>query len=386
MKKFFSTKNYLLDYTVLTKIAAAFLIIIIFFIFRQIDRNEDAKIVSNIKTLLRNEINLRNTYALSKSLVDLEKIGVFKCARLQEDNDKFSYYDTILSNNCGNVFFFNTRLVNADLVTQSGFVYRFSFIKNTNYFSIVIEIGSYLLIMTLVFFFNNFVRSTEQKIALKQKVFEIEKSMMEEHARQISHDVSSPLSAIKMVVELVKNIDPEVKEILINSVNRTQTVFDDLKRERSNQLEFVDLNKCLDAIIAEKKLVWLNECKIDYIKNTLPSVVADEEKLKRVLSNILNNAYEAMDDIKDKKISIAAKQMNQSVEIVITDCGKGLSSELISKIGQKGFSHGKDGHATAGSGLGVYSSIQALKSWGGNLTIASLPDQGTRVYITLKHV
>jgi len=360
--------------------------IIIFLFFRKLESNEDKKITYNIQTLLRNEVNLRNTYALSKSLVDLENIGIFKCASLKEENNKFTYYDTISFDNCGRSYFIDLRIVKTELKAQSGFVYQFNYIKNINYFSLIVEISSYLILILFLYLFKNYVKTTENKMKTRLKIFEIEKKLLQDHAKQISHDVASPLSAIKMVVELIKNIDPEVKEVLLSSVERTQSIFDDLKNEKNNRSAAVDVVQCLKQIIAEKNTLWLGECYFDINLSKLDfgKVVADEETMKRIFSNLLNNSYESMKNINHKKISILIQNLDTYVEITIRDVGKGIPSEVLPKIGTKGFSYDKQDHSTAGSGLGLYSAIQFLKGWGGDLVVTSKLNVGTTITLKLK--
>lgn len=387
MLYFKNLKNYRVVNFVTTAVFSGLLVAsLIFIFFRKLDQKEDEKIISNIKTILRNEVNLRNTYALSKSLVDLETIGVIRCSSLKEENNSFVYYDTISIDNCSKSLFLSLRKIRAELKAQSGFTYEFYFVKNLNYFSLIVEFSSYLILICLVYLFKNFVQITESRITTRQKIFEIEKKLMQDHAKQISHDVASPLSAIKMVVELVKNIDPEIKEILLNSIQRTQSIFDDLKNEKGTQSASVNVIHCLSEIVSEKKAIWGENCSfnLELSKEDLVNVVANEQNLKRIFSNILNNSYESMNHLPNKNISIYAKYLSGYIEISILDSGIGLPEDILPNIGKKGFSYGKQEISTAGSGLGLYSSIQLLKSWGGDLTLSSKLNEGTSVTIKLK--
>jgi two-component system sensor histidine kinase SenX3 len=71
------------------------------------------------------------------------------------------------------------------------------------------------------------------------------------------------------------------------------------------------------------------------------------------------------------------------VEVKVMDSGKGIPQHLIDKLGSKGISFGKEGHQTAGSGLGLYHAMTTVKSWGGDLSIASLEGQGTTITIKI---
>ncbi|MES2217711.1 MAG: ATP-binding protein [Pseudomonadota bacterium] len=88
-----------------------------------------------------------------------------------------------------------------------------------------------------------------------------------------------------------------------------------------------------------------------------------------------NNAVEA--DGNDIQISL-----NQSVNnaiITITDNGCGIPSYLLDKLGQKGFTFGKQ----QGSGLGLYHAITTIQSWKGSFKVDSSIGNGTTITIHL---
>lgn len=360
--------------------------VLLFFYFRQMQHDEDKKIIANVQTILRNEANLQNTYALSKTIVDLEKLGIFRCATLRESGSKFTYYDTISSTECIKAPFLSARLVNVDLKTNNGFIYHLSFLKKLNIFSLVVELGGYLLLILLGLIFPRYLRSLENKMKLKLQVADIEKRVLKEHAEQITHDVASPLSAIKMVVSLLKDIDPEIKEVLLNSVVRTQSIFDELKNTQRVAMTDVNLVVCLNQIILEKKKLWAENCEIDFDSrsSTLRMIVAQEGDFKRIISNILNNAFESMEEKNEKKIIIKIQEIDDEILVSISDIGKGISDIVLSKIGTKGFSFGKEVNINSRRGLGVYHAKETMRTWGGELTIKSTLNQGTQICLRFK--
>jgi hypothetical protein len=67
------------------------------------------------------------------------------------------------------------------------------------------------------------------------------------------------------------------------------------------------------------------------------------------------------------------------VQITIEDTGKGISEEVLARLGSRGTSHGK----ASGSGLGLFHARASVKNWGGNLELRSKVGQGTTVIVTL---
>ena len=226
-------------------------IIFSFIYFRKIDAQENETTIRTIETLLRNEINFRNTYALSKSLVDLEKLGLFSCASIKEQTSNFAYYDTISAGACSTNLLLSFRIVSAQLISNNGFVYSIKFVKYPNIFSLIVEVSLYLILFAFAILLPEYMITIEHRLKIKLKALEIEKFMLLNQAQQISHDVASPLSAINLVVGLLKNIDPEIKDILTNSVKRTQLIFDELRNSKNtlihknDETNFYTINNCI---------------------------------------------------------------------------------------------------------------------------------------------
>ncbi len=104
--------------------------------------------------------------------------------------------------------------------------------------------------------------------------------------------------------------------------------------------------------------------------------LADGTHLLRIISNIFNNALESQ--TKDLQISIEAIEDNNCIKLYIRDYGSGMSQETIRKISQGGFTTKLEG-----KGIGLITSINSLKSMGGELKILSKVNEGTTVEITL---
>ena len=98
---------------------------------------------------------------------------------------------------------------------------------------------------------------------------------------------------------------------------------------------------------------------------------------RRMLANLLANAIDATPN--GGNIEVAVSVREGSIELAISDTGKGISSKILPKIGAPGFSYGKPG----GSGLGLSSAIEYVSGWGGTLKISSTDGVGTCIKIEL---
>jgi anti-sigma regulatory factor (Ser/Thr protein kinase) len=103
--------------------------------------------------------------------------------------------------------------------------------------------------------------------------------------------------------------------------------------------------------------------------------------LNRVLSNIINNAIEAVPE-NTGKVSIYLFTSDKNSLIKVVDNGKGMSPETLKSLGRVGFSYGKE-NTTSGSGLGFYHAKKTIESFGGEIKVESKVGVGTTVSIYL---
>jgi hypothetical protein len=138
----------------------------------------------------------------------------------------------------------------------------------------------------------------------------------------------------------------------------------------------------LDAIVTEKRGQYQNRDDLSIDLKTLPSSFSafanvDPNELKRVLSNLIDNSAES---IRGKgEITVGLSSQNDQVIITVRDTGCGIAPEVLARVGEKGFTHGKCG----GHGLGVHHAKSTAKMWGGALTIDSQLGKGTSATLTL---
>jgi signal transduction histidine kinase len=110
----------------------------------------------------------------------------------------------------------------------------------------------------------------------------------------------------------------------------------------------------------------------------LPIIQADENRLKQVLINLIDNSLKFTDA--PGSITVEACTAPGHVIVSVADTGAGISEGNLANVLQK-FYKG-DPHAT-GSGLGLAISDQIVKLHKGELQIASTEGQGTKVQIRL---
>jgi hypothetical protein len=106
----------------------------------------------------------------------------------------------------------------------------------------------------------------------------------------------------------------------------------------------------------------------------------DPVEFKRVVSNLINNAVEAIRD--SGMVLVHITRLDERICLSVSDTGAGIPSDIIPRLMQRGVSHGKPG----GSGLGLYHARTTVETWGGSLTLSSELGRGTTVSILLPGV
>lgn len=110
------------------------------------------------------------------------------------------------------------------------------------------------------------------------------------------------------------------------------------------------------------------------LSSDLAPVRADNIKLRQAILNLLKNSAEAG----SASIAIATRADHKNVQIVITDCGGGISPELESKVFELFTTSKKEG-----TGLGLAIAKQIIEAHKGTLMLANRPGDGCTFTISL---
>ena len=111
----------------------------------------------------------------------------------------------------------------------------------------------------------------------------------------------------------------------------------------------------------------------------LAKVKIQPNQFKRAISNLLNNAVEALLDDKIGVISIGVEMTDDDIVVDLKDNGKGMNASQVEKIlNPKGFTDGK----TNGHGLGLQQVWDMIDLNVGKIAIHSVVGQGTTIKLS----
>lgn len=201
--------------------------------------------------------------------------------------------------------------------------------------------------------------------------YESEKAQLD-LGRKIAHDIRSPLEALK-----VASSNEGGKELVDMAVSRIETIANDLLDQTRNQKTVVkdEISKIVEKLCHEKQLVWKNSADIS-VDNQLNKSFKVDVRLSRILSNLMNNSWEASQR-GNIQINVKLIEEKDAVKVSLKDNGIGMNSFQLQKVLKDGGSIGKE----KGNAIGVSSAIQFMKQLGGELQIESSPGQGTQVLL-----
>lgn len=112
----------------------------------------------------------------------------------------------------------------------------------------------------------------------------------------------------------------------------------------------------------------------------LPQTNVVTQDIGRVLLNLINNAFQAVNEVDEAEVRVSTKLLNEEIEIRISDNGPGVPDSLKEKIFQPFFTTKPTGQ---GTGLGLSLAYDIVKAHHGKIELKSENDQGTEFIITL---
>lgn len=107
----------------------------------------------------------------------------------------------------------------------------------------------------------------------------------------------------------------------------------------------------------------------------------DPELIEQVLINLLTNAIQAVDEVAEPKISLQSKCVDNRIQLIVADNGKGIAAEVMDQIFVPFFTT-----KSTGSGIGLAVCRQLVQLHGGTIGVQSEVGEGTVFTIELEQL
>ncbi|HBT38652.1 MAG: GHKL domain-containing protein [Pseudothermotoga sp.] len=267
--------------------------------------------------------------------------------------------------------------------------------EGANFYSIVAELIEYegqpqvLLVITDV---------TNTKEVERLKAIDRLKT---EFVANISHELKTPLAAIKAYAETIltsiEMLDQqtlnEFVQIIYRESEHLESILEGLLDFSKLEQRMLTLEKTtfdLTGLVREtmrsiEELARSKQVRLELLTREPVLIRADQRRIKQVITNLLSNGIKySKEDSQEKYVKVKIERKDGKVLIEISDNGLGIPKEYQEKVFERFFRVGTVmDHRVDGTGLGLTIAKQIVELHGGRIWLESEPNVGTTVFVEL---
>ena len=228
---------------------------------------------------------------------------------------------------------------------------------------------------------NESLTESNSLLASANKQLEIHDNMQKEFINVAAHELRTPIMPILGEAELLENdisdndyakVSKEQISSIIRNAKRLDRLAADILDVTNIEGKSLKLNKAsfdIDEILSELVTEYSRQIEGDLAKNKKLTIsyepihvkiFADRYRITQVISNIINNAIKFTDQ---GVISIIGNVDDKELSVQISDTGKGIDGEIVSRLFDKFVSRSEQG-----TGLGLFISKNIIESHGGTIS------------------
>ena len=237
------------------------------------------------------------------------------------------------------------------------------------------------------------------EIQEKSRQLEIANQHKSDFLANMSHELRTPLNAVigfsevlqqGMVGELNEKQAEYIKYVHTSGSHLLSLINDilDLSKVEAGRME-LDLSTFTVPVAVDNALTLVRERATRHglslesrLDPAVAEIDADERKFKQILLNLLSNAVKFTPE--GGQITVAARMMNETVEVSVTDTGLGIAPEDCEAVFEEFRQVGQDAERKAqGTGLGLALTKKFIELHGGRIWLTSTVGKGSTFFFTL---
>lgn len=213
----------------------------------------------------------------------------------------------------------------------------------------------------------------------------------------VSHDLKTPLTMIRSYAEMIRDLSGENPEkrnahlkVIIDESDRMANLVSDMtsiSKLRANDIEIneksFDLVSCTASIIGSYDLfIEQHGYNFKFSSPKEALCLGDEEKIKQVITNLIDNAVKYGGE--DKEVLIKIQKAGKSFRFEVSDHGPGISKEDLPHVWDRYYKASANYvRPTEGSGLGLSIVKEILTLHGANYGVDSEIGKGSTFWFEL---
>jgi two-component system phosphate regulon sensor histidine kinase PhoR len=223
--------------------------------------------------------------------------------------------------------------------------------------------------------------------------------MKTEFVASVSHELRTPLTSIKGFIRTLlddtegyydRETQAEFYQIIDQECDRLVRLINDLLnvsrieagRALDLNLKPVDLRGLIGKVVTSQESYTTRHQIEVQAPPDLPSVIADEDKIDQVLTNLINNAIKYSPD--GGVVMVSARSTGAEVEVSVEDHGIGIPREHLDKIFARFHRvEGGDTRRAGGTGIGLYLVKHLVEAHHGRIWVQSEVGKGSTFAFTI---
>jgi signal transduction histidine kinase len=257
------------------------------------------------------------------------------------------------------------------------------------------------------------LRDTQSQLIQSEKM-----ASLGELTAGIAHEIQNPLNFVNNFSDVNTELVDELKTEL--ATGNTQSAIEIADNIKENEQKINHHGKRADAIVkgmlqhsrtssGQKEPTDINALTDEYLRlayhglrakdksfnapmktdfdNSIGKINIIPQDIGRVILNLINNAFYAVDEKKkqigdgyEPTVSVSTKKTNGKVKIKVSDNGNGIPQKVLDKIFQPFFTTKPTGQ---GTGLGLSLSYDIIKAHSGEITVETMEGEGSEFKIDL---
>lgn len=233
------------------------------------------------------------------------------------------------------------------------------------------------------------LRENRERLTAENKRLEELAILKDDFVATVSHELRSPLTAIKEGINLVLDealgsINAEQRDFLgtvDENIDRLTELINhmlDLSKIEAGRLPLARRRLALGPLIATtlssyKAIAGRRQLKMDLVP--VPDVLADPPRVLQILGNLFSNAVKFTED--EGTITMALREQAGAVAVSVQDDGVGIAPDELPKLFQKFSQVGAANKRPQGSGLGLALCKELVELHKGRITVSSELGKGS---------